>query len=205
MFVSVSMTFDWMFELFRQCGIILFVSVSVIFDWMFEVFRQCGILLFVSVSVIFIETETNSMIPHCRNSSNIQSNIIETETNSNLPQCREQLQHPIKNHRNRDKQYILLFVSVSMIFDWMLELFRQCGILLFVSVSMIFDWMLEVFRQCDILHCRNSSNIQSKIIETETNSNLPQCREQLQHPIKNHIVLLILDKFSLIIFFKEKK
>jgi hypothetical protein len=45
---------------------------------------------------------------------------------------------------------ILLFVSVSMIFYWMLELFRQCGRLLFVSVSMIFEWMLELFRQCDI-------------------------------------------------------
>jgi hypothetical protein len=39
----------------------------------------------------------------------------------------------------------LLFVSVSMIFDWMFELFRQCGILLFVSVSVIFDWMFELF------------------------------------------------------------
>jgi hypothetical protein len=29
---------------------------------------------------------------------------------------------------------MLLFVSVSIIFDWILELFRQCGILLFVSV-----------------------------------------------------------------------
>jgi hypothetical protein len=26
--------------------------------------------------------------------------------------------------------------------------FRQCGILLFVSVSVISDWMLELFRQC---------------------------------------------------------
>jgi hypothetical protein len=34
---------------------------------------------------------------------------------------------------------MLLFVSGSKIFDWMLELFRQCGILLFVSVSVIFD------------------------------------------------------------------
>jgi hypothetical protein len=39
-------------------------------------------------------------------------------------------------------------LSLSAIFDWMLELFRQCGILLFVSVSVISDWMLEVFRQC---------------------------------------------------------
>ena len=39
-------------------------------------------------------------------------------------------------------------LSLSAIFDWMLELFRQCGILLFVSVSVISDWMLELFRQC---------------------------------------------------------
>jgi hypothetical protein len=45
--------FDWMLELFRQCGILLFVSVSVIFDWMLKLFRQCGILLIVSVSVFF--------------------------------------------------------------------------------------------------------------------------------------------------------
>jgi hypothetical protein len=39
---------------------------------------------------------------------------------------------------------MLLFVSVSVIFDWMLELFRQCDILVFVSISVIFDWMLEL-------------------------------------------------------------
>ena len=39
-------------------------------------------------------------------------------------------------------------VSVFRIADYMLGLFRQCGILLFVSVSVISVWMLEVFRQC---------------------------------------------------------
>jgi hypothetical protein len=130
------------------------------------------------------ETETNSKIPHCRNSSNIQSKITETETNSKIPHCRNS-----SNIQSKIIETYYFWLDVGTV-----------PTLWYFTLCLCFcDFWLDVGAvprpnhshhptkntreetNSNIPHCRNSSNIQSKILEAETNSKIPHCRNSSRY------------------------